>query len=93
MRWNIELTNLGPFWFPYMFSSLGLSGSAGLMVGIIVIFSILPTILIQWKGQGIREKQSENDLDQLTRSPGRDLQCQSLSVDENKDSDTAWSGR
>jgi hypothetical protein len=47
-----------------MFSSLGLSGSAGLMVGIIAVFSILPTILIQ-KGQDIREKRSENDLDQV----------------------------
>jgi hypothetical protein len=65
MRWNVDLTNLGPFWFPDMFSRLGLSGSAGLMVGIIIVFSILPTILIQWKGRGIREKRSENELDQV----------------------------
>jgi hypothetical protein len=44
----VELTKLGPFWFPDMFSSLGLSGSAGLMVGLIVVFAILPTIFIQY---------------------------------------------
>jgi hypothetical protein len=48
-----------------MFSSLGLSGSAGLMVGLIVVFSILPTIFIQWKGAPIRMRRVENDLDQV----------------------------
>ncbi|KAE8447004.1 hypothetical protein EG329_011138 [Mollisiaceae sp. DMI_Dod_QoI] len=56
---------IGPFWFPDMFSSLGLSGSAGLMVGIIIVFSVLPTIFIQWKGRQIKERRSENELDQV----------------------------
>ncbi|CZR55677.1 related to synaptic vesicle transporter SVOP and related transporters (major facilitator superfamily) [Phialocephala subalpina] len=56
---------IGPFWFPDMFTSLGLSGSAGLMVGIIVVFSTLPTIFIQWKGRQIRDRRSKNELDQV----------------------------
>jgi len=56
---------IGPFWFPDMFSSLGLSGSAGLMVGIIVVVAILPTMFIQWKGRSIRERRSENELSQV----------------------------
>ncbi|TVY85993.1 hypothetical protein LAWI1_G008258, partial [Lachnellula willkommii] len=55
---------LGPFWFPDMFTSLGLSGSGGLMVGMIVVFSILPTIFIQWKGAPIRTRRADNELDQ-----------------------------
>jgi hypothetical protein len=48
-----------------MFTNVGLSGSAGLMVGIIVVFAILPTIFIQWKGRTIREKRASNELDQV----------------------------
>lgn len=48
-----------------MFSSLGYRGSAGLMVGIIIMVSIAPTVYIQWKGRGIREKRSENELNQI----------------------------
>jgi MFS family permease len=56
---------IGPFWFPDMFTSLGLRGSAGLMIGIIIAVSILPTIFIQFKGAAIREKRATNDLDQV----------------------------
>ncbi|KAH7395984.1 major facilitator superfamily domain-containing protein [Cadophora sp. MPI-SDFR-AT-0126] len=56
---------IGPFWFPDMFSDIGLRGSAGLMVGLIVVFSILPTILAHWKGRMIRERRAENELDQV----------------------------
>ena len=56
---------LGPFWFPDMFASLGLTGSGGLMVGIIVVFGILPIIFIQWKGREIRERRASNELDQV----------------------------
>jgi hypothetical protein len=56
---------IGPFWFPDMFTSLGLRGSAGLMVGIIIVVAILPTIYVQWKGRPMREKRAENDLDQV----------------------------
>ena len=56
---------IGPFWFPDMFANVGLSGSAGLMVGIIVVVAVLPIIFIQWKGKGIREKRVSNELDQV----------------------------
>jgi hypothetical protein len=48
---------LGPFWFPDMFDNLGLRGSAGLMVGILAVFSIAPTMWIHWKGESIRTKE------------------------------------
>ncbi|KAL3425912.1 major facilitator superfamily transporter [Phlyctema vagabunda] len=56
---------IGPFWFPDMFTSLGLSGSAGLMVGLLIVFSILPILFIQFKGKAIREKRASNELDQV----------------------------
>ena len=59
------MRRIGPFWFPDMFTNVGLNGSAGLMVGIIVVFAILPTIFIQWKGRTIREKRVSNELDQV----------------------------
>lgn len=48
-----------------MFASIGLIGSAGLMVGLIVVFAVLPIVFIQWKGRDIRERIEENDLDQV----------------------------
>lgn len=41
---------IGPFWFPQMFDNLGLYGSAGLATGLMVVFGVLPTIALQWKG-------------------------------------------
>ena len=32
------MRRLGPFWFPDMFTNVGLYGSAGLMVGLLVVF-------------------------------------------------------
>jgi len=57
---------IGPFWFPDMFSSLGLSGSGGLIAGIVAVFGLLPTIFIQWKGKSLREKRSDNSLKQMS---------------------------
>lgn len=47
---------IGPFWFPDMFTTLGLRGSAGLVVGIVVVVSILPIALLQWLGGKSRIK-------------------------------------
>jgi hypothetical protein len=33
-----------------MFVSLGIAGSMGLLAGIIFLFSVIPTAIIQWKG-------------------------------------------
>ncbi|KAG0645532.1 MFS general substrate transporter [Hyphodiscus hymeniophilus] len=56
---------IGPFWFPDMFASIGLDGSAGLMVGMIVACSIIPIVFIQWKGKSIREKRASDEFDQV----------------------------
>ena len=53
---------VGPFWFPDMLDNVGLSGSAGLMTGLIVAFAVLPVIFVQWKGKKIRERRTENEL-------------------------------
>ncbi|OIW34601.1 MFS general substrate transporter [Coniochaeta ligniaria NRRL 30616] len=42
---------IGPFWFPEMIRSVGLSACAGIMTAMIVAVSVLPTIYLQfWKG-------------------------------------------
>lgn len=46
-----------------MFTGAGLRGSAGITAGLIVVLSLLPTILLQWKGQSwtrSRKSQAEN---------------------------------
>jgi hypothetical protein len=40
-----------------MFDNLGLNGSAGLMVGILAVFAVVPTMWIQWRGEKIRMKE------------------------------------
>ncbi|GAQ33186.1 MFS transporter [Aspergillus niger] len=39
---------VSPFYFPYMFSALGFTGTAGLMSGIVVVGGIIPTLIIQF---------------------------------------------
>lgn len=46
---------IGPFWFPPMFEKIGLYGNAGLAAGLMFGFSLLPTILIQYKGRSLRD--------------------------------------
>lgn len=47
-----QLTNFvlqtGPFYFPLMFSKLGLGRAAGLMVGIVAVTSLLPIVAIHF---------------------------------------------
>ena len=45
---------IGPFWFPPMFTNIGLLGSAGLATGLMVAVSLLSTVVLQWKGQSLR---------------------------------------
>lgn len=54
---------IGPFWFPDMIASLGTSGSAGLMAGIIFIVSWVPIALLQWRGQDWRDGKSAKEVD------------------------------
>lgn len=45
---------LGPFWFTDMFESVGIAASAGLGTALMVVFSVAPTIILQWKGSNWR---------------------------------------
>ncbi|KAI0470684.1 putative MFS transporter [Xylariaceae sp. FL0804] len=45
---------IGPFWFPDLFETVGVAKSAALATGLIVGVSILPTILLHWKGLSLR---------------------------------------
>lgn len=45
---------IGPFWFPSMFDSAGIKGSAGIMVGICVVASLLPIIGVKLFGAKMR---------------------------------------
>lgn len=48
---------IGPFWFPDMIESLGVAASSGLMAGIIVGASVVPTIACQlFVGRGERRE-------------------------------------
>ncbi|KAH8747845.1 hypothetical protein F5882DRAFT_471101 [Hyaloscypha sp. PMI_1271] len=42
---------IGQFWFPDMFTSVGVAASAAVTAALIVGVSILPTMLLQWRGQ------------------------------------------
>jgi hypothetical protein len=42
---------IGPFWFPDMLDSLGGSGSGGLMAGVMFVCSMVPIVILQWKGR------------------------------------------
>jgi hypothetical protein len=46
---------IGPFWFPTMFESAGIKGSAGIMVGVSVIASLVPIIAVQFFGARLRQ--------------------------------------
>ncbi|KAI0406749.1 major facilitator superfamily domain-containing protein [Xylaria palmicola] len=45
---------IGPFWFPPLLANVGLIASAGVVTGLIVGTSILPTLVLQWKGSAWR---------------------------------------
>ncbi|KAI1123339.1 major facilitator superfamily domain-containing protein [Nemania abortiva] len=42
---------IGPFWFPAMLANVGLVGSTGVATALVVGGSVLPTVLLQWKGK------------------------------------------
>lgn len=45
---------IGPFWFPQMFESVGIGNSAGIAVALMVAVSVVPTMVLQWKGKLFR---------------------------------------
>ncbi|KAG7416852.1 Efflux pump radE [Fusarium oxysporum f. sp. rapae] len=42
---------IGPFWFPPMFTSVGLAASSGIAAGLIIAVSVIPTIFIHWNSR------------------------------------------
>ncbi|RKK71055.1 hypothetical protein BFJ69_g11328 [Fusarium oxysporum] len=42
---------IGPFWFPPMFTSVGLVASSGIATGLIVAVSVIPTAFIHWSSR------------------------------------------
>ncbi|KAJ5524292.1 hypothetical protein N7494_010942 [Penicillium frequentans] len=47
---------LGPFWFTPMFDNVGVAASSGIVCGMIVAVSVLPTIVLQMRGYIWRRK-------------------------------------
>ncbi|WPH00812.1 MFS general substrate transporter [Acrodontium crateriforme] len=45
---------IGPFWFPPMFTNVGLYGSAGIAAALMITCSVIPTMFLQWKGRSWR---------------------------------------
>lgn len=45
-----------PFWFPYMFADVGLTASAGIGCALIIGVSVIPTLILHWRGRMWREK-------------------------------------
>ena len=50
---------LGPFWFTPMFENVGIAASSGIGCGLVVGISVLPTILLQWRGRHWRGGKGE----------------------------------
>lgn len=50
---------LGPFWFTPMFESVGIAASSGICCALVVGVSVIPTILLQWKGDSWRGGKGE----------------------------------
>ncbi|KAJ5765422.1 hypothetical protein N7520_004981 [Penicillium odoratum] len=50
---------LGPFWFTPMFDNVGVAASSGIVCGMIVAVSILPTMFLQMRGRIWRRKEEE----------------------------------
>ncbi|EAQ91748.1 hypothetical protein CHGG_03683 [Chaetomium globosum CBS 148.51] len=42
---------IGPFWFPHMIERVGFRASAGIATAMLVGVSMIPTAVVQWKGQ------------------------------------------
>ncbi|KAL1984502.1 hypothetical protein VTN96DRAFT_9101 [Rasamsonia emersonii] len=50
---------IGPFWFPDMFTNVGVANSAGVATALMVGVSVIPTLLLQWRGptwRGVRPR-------------------------------------
>ncbi|KAJ5947814.1 hypothetical protein N7466_000829 [Penicillium verhagenii] len=52
---------LGPFWFTPMFDNVGVAASSGIVCGMIVAVSVIPTIILQMRGHIWRRKREDAD--------------------------------
>ncbi|KIN02726.1 hypothetical protein OIDMADRAFT_27229 [Oidiodendron maius Zn] len=50
---------IGPFWFPPMFTNVGVAASGGVVAALIIGVSIFPTILVQWQGHKWRGEERD----------------------------------
>ncbi|KAK7181600.1 hypothetical protein DPSP01_011397 [Paraphaeosphaeria sporulosa] len=48
---------IGPFWFPQMFEHVGIANSAGVAVAMLVVVSVIPTLVLQWRGKFFRQSE------------------------------------
>ncbi|KAF9737648.1 hypothetical protein PMIN02_001271 [Paraphaeosphaeria minitans] len=48
---------IGPFWFPQMFENVGIANSAGVAVAMLVVVSVVPTLVLQWRGKFFRNSE------------------------------------
>lgn len=59
---NRYLTNMplqiGPFYFPDLYGSLGFAGGSGLLVGLIFVFAVIPVAIVHFRG---RERKTVED--------------------------------
>jgi len=45
---------IGPFWFPSMFTNVGVANSSGISTALMMGCSFIPTLFLQWKGHSWR---------------------------------------
>ena len=48
---------IGPFWFPKMFENVGIANKSGAVVAMIVVVSVVPTMILQWRGKLFRQRE------------------------------------
>ncbi|KAK9773094.1 putative Major facilitator superfamily (MFS) profile domain-containing protein [Seiridium cardinale] len=44
---------IGPFWFPQLIEAAGMPGTAGVATGMMVVFAVLPTLYLQFRGRSL----------------------------------------
>lgn len=52
---------IGPFWFPELLAVAGYRETAGIATAMMVGVSVLPVMVLQWKGRSWREKRAGTD--------------------------------
>ncbi|KUI69343.1 hypothetical protein VM1G_05060 [Cytospora mali] len=45
---------IGPFWFPQIITGLGYGATAGIASAMLIVVSVIPTLIVQWKGRAWR---------------------------------------